>query len=457
MSPSAPTLSRLERGTLVLLLALILGATALGEYRHAFASRRMGDAGVYLRTAWAMRSGADPYTVTDDNNWHYIYPPPFAILLTPLADPPLGADRTGYLPFAVSIGIYLTLNLLLLSIAVHWLASALEASSEHEGVRRQPTGCRRWWLLRLLPLAVCLPPLIQTLERGQSNFYLLLALCGLVACLIRGRRLAAGLCLAGAVCLKIIPAYLLLVPLWRRDARCLAGCGLGLVLGLVALPLVAIGPAATAACYRSLQRQLIAPGLGEGHDDTLAKELTNVTATDTQSFVAVITNVLNPDPATRPDKASLPVRASHWLLSGTFTLLTLLSAWRRGARDPAETAIFVGALALIMLLTSPICHLHYFVLAVPLLMGLLVRQWERLPDGQVPSGRLGLGTGLGAVLAVFLIGQGIPHLVPLFQAARDFGLATGVTLALWATGCLALRWPLAGPVVAPGAVARQAA
>ena len=50
----------------------------------------MTDLQVYLRAAWAVRSGADLYTIIDDNQWHYHYPALFAILMTPLADPPAG-------------------------------------------------------------------------------------------------------------------------------------------------------------------------------------------------------------------------------------------------------------------------------------------------------------------------------------------------------------------------------
>ena len=36
--------------------------------RSAFMQRRMTDLGVYLRAGWAVRSGADIYDVTDDND-----------------------------------------------------------------------------------------------------------------------------------------------------------------------------------------------------------------------------------------------------------------------------------------------------------------------------------------------------------------------------------------------------
>jgi hypothetical protein len=60
--------------------------------------------------------------------------------------------------------------------------------------------------------------------RGQVNLLLLALLCGTAAATLRGRRFRAGLFLAGAICIKVIPAFLLLFPLWRRDGRCLLGC-----------------------------------------------------------------------------------------------------------------------------------------------------------------------------------------------------------------------------------------
>jgi hypothetical protein len=123
------TLDRLtcrDRVGLLLFLTLIVAFGVLVEYRSAFLRRRMGDLGCYLRAAWAVRTGHDLYEVMDDNLWHYNYPPLYAILLTPLADPPRGMDTTGYPPYAVSVAVVYILNLIFLALAVHGLASALE-------------------------------------------------------------------------------------------------------------------------------------------------------------------------------------------------------------------------------------------------------------------------------------------------------------------------------------------
>src|SRR6266511_4036912 len=178
--------------------------------------------------------------------------------------------------------------------------------------------------------------------RGQVNLLLLLLLCGTAGALLRGRRFQAGLWLAGAVCLKVIPVFLLLFPLWRRDARCLAGCAAGLVLGMGVVPLAVLGPVRTAAFYREWAEVLVLPGLGAGGDQARAHELTDVTATASQSFQAMIHNTAYPNPATRPPRPATPVRLAHWGLGGLLTGLTLLLAGRRA--DGPATVLHFGAL-----------------------------------------------------------------------------------------------------------------
>src|SRR5262245_17109635 len=103
-----PSFPGLLRRHVVGLVALVVGVVVVGvvgivvEVRSAYLTRRMTDFQVYLRAAWAVRTGADVYAVQDDNHWHYNYPPLFAILLVPLADAPPGtAPLTGGVPFAV--------------------------------------------------------------------------------------------------------------------------------------------------------------------------------------------------------------------------------------------------------------------------------------------------------------------------------------------------------------------
>ena len=84
----AESLARPQKIGLCLLLLSILLFGIWVEFRGAFLHSRMTDAGVYLRAAWAVRNGKDLYSITDDRGWHYVYPPLFAVAMSPLADPP---------------------------------------------------------------------------------------------------------------------------------------------------------------------------------------------------------------------------------------------------------------------------------------------------------------------------------------------------------------------------------
>jgi alpha-1,2-mannosyltransferase len=267
--------------------------------------------------------------------------------------------------------------------------------------------------------------------RGQANFILLLCVCGLIAGLLRQRRLTAGAYLAGAICLKIFPAYLLLIPLWRRDVRCIIGCAAGLFVGLVLIPAMVLGPQRTLAEYRQLAVVLVEPALGVGDDKTRAEELINVTATDSQSFRSMIHNTLYLDRTQRPPQASPLVQKIHWILGGIFTLLTLaVAGFQRTLTGPA-LVLFAGSLTLIMILMSPVCHTHYFALSLPLVMGLIAWNWER-------TGKAELSPGIISIIALQIIGNTLP-LLPATEILKDVGLATYSALVLWLLACVALR------------------
>jgi alpha-1,2-mannosyltransferase len=447
---------RLTRWDKVALLcfALIIVAFAFRvEQRSAFLQRRMTDAGVYLRAAWAVRSGDDLYHIADDNDWHYNYPPLLAILLTPLADAPAGVARDGLLPYYISVALWFALNLACVLVAVHWLARTLEefdvrrsmfsvvnqdlehrtSNVEHRtsNIELPSPSCREWWTHRLVPLLICLPPVAHTLLRGQVNLLLLMLIAGMLRSLARGRNGQGGMWLAGAICLKIIPAFLLLFPLWRRDWRFLAGCTAGLFVGLVLIPLAALGPQRTVECYEELADGVILPGLTHNGDPTRAKELTDVTGTDSQSFVAVWHNTLYPDRATRPNHAAPWLRRAALGAGGILAFMTLW-VWQRRLRRPidteaAETYLAWGALILVMLFSSPVSHLHYHCLCLPVVMGLLALF---PPQGWLRWGWWGFS-------CIFLTAQTLPH-IPELTPCRDFGLAMYSALLLWMLAIMTL-------------------
>ncbi len=441
--PRYASLRRGERLALIAFFVVIALFAVLVEHRSAFQHTRKGDLNVFLRAGWAVRVGADLYTVTDDNGFHYHYPPLLAILAAPLADPPAGADRTGMLPYSVSVAVCYLLNLFFLACAVHQLARALEriasggcTASGHAQPWNWPIGSRGWWALRLTPILACVIPIGHTLSRGQVNLLLLALFAGFLADLLYRRHFRAGLWLAMAICVKIIPAYLLLLPLWRRDGRCLAGCAVGLVLGLLLVPMLFLGPKRTVDCYREMTRTVLLPGLGKSEEASRAAELTNQTATEGQSILTALHNTLHYDLATRPHKASPELRCLSYALGGLLTLTTLgVFGWQRQQTGSVSASIdlvlFFGLLVLNMLLISPVCHLHYFSLLLPLVMALVADRWQKHKG-------ISLGPRLLTVLILNGIGAFLPQL-PEMNLFRDCGSAMYGSLLVWLTG-IAVLW-----------------
>jgi hypothetical protein len=412
---SPDRITRWQAFGLWLLAAAFVAFGVLAVVRGALLSRPMTDVQVYFRAAWAARTGDDIYTITDDNHWHYHYPPLLAVLSMPLADAPRGADRTGLLPLAVSVGVWYWLSVVALAAGLHVLASALDPDAPRYG--------RRWWALRVGPLLACLTPVFATLVRGQVNLFVLAPLCFAGAALLRGRSWRTGAWLAAAVCLKVYPAFLLLYPLWRRDWRCLGGCAAGLLVGLVLVPAAWFGPGRTIDYFSEWSDVLMRPALGVGDDHARDVELIGATATESQSFGSVLHNTLHFDRATRPREHAPWVRLTHWLIGGVMTLITLLAAGRRRDGHPLQPLLLLCSLTLIMLLLSPVCHLHYFCLAIPLVMGLAARDWE-----SHGAARLSWGL-LGVVLANFVL-NALTHL-PTSDTARDLGFGGYGTILLW--------------------------
>jgi hypothetical protein len=411
-----------------IVISLAIVAVVLGiivEVRSARTSRRMTDLDCYLRGAWAVRVGADPYAVEDDNNWHYNYPPFLAILLGPMADPPAGAEPMAALPFGWSVALWYIAGIVALVFAAHWLATAVET-----GLPRPP--CRygyAWWSLRLGPALLVMPAAARTVARGQVNTIVLFLLAGWIAGVVTARRMRAGMFLAFAACIKVIPAYLFLHTLWRRDLRGLLGGAIGLTLGLVALPVAVSGPTEALQQARTFLDVTLRPGVGAvGSDMSRHDELTSGIATDSQSIMRVVHNLRHPHPWFRPLALERSTLVIHWTAAGILTLLTLAIAGR-GAPTPRGEVLFIGALTVVMSVISPVCHLHYFTFALPLVTAL----WA----GPRPR-------WLTVVFGVFLLA----HVASLFHVEwsrdlpakflREFGTTTVTTLALWAAA-LVLR------------------
>ena len=432
-------------------------------FKSVLLTRKQGDLGCFVRAGWAVRQGGAPlYQVMCDSQWHYNYPPLFAILMTPLADPPqrdlsqtaafiLGLNATPggsgpllavsaaaaspqplypsgpyYVPFPVSVVVFYVISLLLLTLAVHLLANLLES---YKPLPDNPEAAwLRYWRWRLGSVLVCSAPILLTLMRGQVQTLLLLLLVGVAVGLLRGKRLMAGMCIGGAVCLKLFPAFLVVLPLWRRDLRCLIGVVVAVVLGMGVIPGVVLGPRTTIQVYREFAEVLILPGLGLGGSHSRSVELTDVAATKSQAFQVVLVKTIHLG-GKLPAQPAVWMKLVHWSLGAAMTLATLAFLCRPRNDGLALTA-GVGMLALVMVILSPVCHLHYFTVGLPIVMALMACFEDR---------SLAMKVALGVLFAAIMAAWTVP-MITGYGVLRDVGVPLAGALALWLTG-LCTRWP----------------
>lgn len=414
-----------ERAAAVILIAIPIVFGIVVLVRSSFLNTRRTDVGCYLRAGWAVRAGVDPYSVTDDNGWHFAYPPVAALLFVPLADAPANVDRAALLPYPVSVALWYFLSAACIILATHWIASTLEEFSLDPQVRSMPAGRRRWWFVRVFPLLLCLVQIGSTLSRGQVTPILILCVAGMFRATVKGRSWRSGLWLALAICVKLIPAFLVLFPLWRRDRRALAGVALGVLAGFVIIPTLVWGVSGAVSMHERMLKGIILPAMSEAGDQTRAQELTNINGTDHQSIGAILHNYQYwGNLANRPAQPDTWVRVGHWAIGGLLTLLTLWAAGGKRDDDPVRMLLFLGSLFVLMIVISPLSHLHYFAMALPLMTALHAAslEWRKT---LMPSWTT------SAALALACAAYAFPTILTGWQARREAGLPLMASLILY--------------------------
>lgn len=422
----APADARLPRREKVLLGLLVFLLAALGvmtEIRSAQLSTRRTDFYVYTHAAWAVRTGEDIYSATTPSGMHYVYPSAFAVLMLPFAEVPPWAKADGfYVPFSVSVAVWYLLSVVFLGVAVHLFARAVLP----DAVR----GSRRWWYARTMPFCVCLGGVGFSLARGQVNMMLVAMFAAAFAAAVANRRVASGVWLGFTIVLKVIPAVLLLFPFVRKDWRAGAGVAAAAVIGLVVVPVAVWGPQKAIAQHTYFVKNVVLAGASSEDGKAVGKELTETTATDSQSFVAALHHLrhANTPRELRPRNASRNDRLLHWAISGVLVFLTLLAA-RRLTASPGDQLVYFGCACAVMTVITPVSHMHYYAFVLPLAAGLWLRSVAGRP-GEVFADRR-------TFLA--LSAWGVATAVPLFpgvalESLRDMGFGTAATVLLWGFG-----------------------
>jgi hypothetical protein len=147
----------------------------------------------------------------------------------------------------------------------------------------------------------------------------------------------------------------------------------------------------------------------------------------------MIHNTTHQERSTRPHRATATTRWAARIISGILLLAVLAAAWRSPQPDAAATVIVWGALVEVMLLASPVCHLHYFCLSTPLMAGLIAATWKN-------QSRPRLGIPLSVLIALNVAANTVPHFVGM-EVWRDVGIAGYAAVGLLLTALVVLlRW-----------------
>jgi hypothetical protein len=408
---------------LVIYLPLLLHRTANG----------LGDVQVFFRAAWAVWTGYPLYQVVDNHGWSYHYPPTFAILMGPFADPLPGYPAVPWaLPFAASVGIFYALSIAAMVLAAHIWAKALE---DHSGIAL-PQGQTGWWTLRIAPVLLLAPYFGASFARGQPTTILILLVCIFLKLYADRRVVTASAALALAIAIKIFPAAFLIIPLLRRDLRTLVWTAAWCAVFLFALPALVLGLDPTIELYRTLWIERLS-GIAEG--DLAARVAVEISpwSNDMVAFGSMLGRTFSAPAADAPHRLPEWVQvlqlAFDLLIIGLIVVLGRGRFWNWSSSQPDRPyAILVAGAVILAALPAmlPVAQPHYWAHAAPLFAVLIVEHWRR--RGTVAPSMPLIGWAIVACLAYIATG------VTLWEPLRNHGPTTLVMLVLIAAGFVVL-------------------
>jgi hypothetical protein len=338
-----------------------------------------GDVQVFFRAAWAIWTGYPLYEVTDNHGWTYHYPPTFALLLGPFANPLPGYPQPAWaLPYAASIAIWYVFNALCAILSVHLWARALERYAPLQA----EAFWQAWWMLRLAPLLALAPYIGASLERGQPSPLLLLLIVAFFVLYVGDRLVLASLSLAFAITIKVFPLFLLIIPFLRRDWPFMLFTAGWCALLLVALPIVCLGPATTLDLYRAMWTEHLSGIISGSMSARIASEVSPgaYASVSVGAALARIAAGAAFYAAPLPNWASAVQYLLDAALVASVALLGYGGFWNLRRLQPAKGysllvagAVLFAAVPLMISVAKP----NYVVFVLPLLALLVVEAWRR--------------------------------------------------------------------------------
>jgi len=392
--------SKMKWAVLGFALVTVVVLGVLMVHRAAFSTELNSDFMTYRAVGWAVLTGSDIYEVRNSRGWPYVYPPPFAILMTPFAKASA---------FAGSIVWYL-LSVILVVSSVQMCVMMVRVLG--------PFGRNPFWLY-VLSFAMVLFWVGQAAVEGQATILVWWLMAVALYRSQRGRDISGGTALACAGLIKVFPLALLAYFAWKRRWRLVMATISALMVGGIVLPALVYGWQQNLTYWQEWVAVATQPSLG-------------VEVLRPQSKVD--NRVFNPG-----NVRNQALRAVLWRLGaekqarflavvvGSVMALAMLVVVRR-TRSPQDLLIAAAWLAWIVVI-APVSHFHYHMLA---LLPMTVLAYLAL----VKTDSL-LTTTARSALSVYLLASASTL---AFTPLQNVGLLCWTTLGLWALLLFLAAW-----------------
>jgi alpha-1,2-mannosyltransferase len=392
--------SKMKWAVLGFALVTVVVLGVLMVHRAAFSTELNSDFMTYRAVGWAVLTGSDIYEVRNSRGWPYVYPPPFAILMTPFAKASA---------FAGSIVWYL-LSVILVVSSVQMCVMMVRVLG--------PFGRNPFWLY-VLSFAMVLFWVAQAAVEGQATILVWWLMAVALYRSQRGRDISGGTALACAGLIKVFPLALLAYFAWKRRWRLVMATISALMVGGIVLPALVYGWQQNLTYWQEWVAVATQPSLG-------------VEVLRPQSKVD--NRVFNPG-----NVRNQALRAVLWRLGaekqarflavvvGSVMALAMLVVVRR-TRSPQDLLIAAAWLAWIVVI-APVSHFHYHMLA---LLPMTVLAYLAL----VKTDSL-LTTTARSALSVYLLASASTL---AFTPLQNVGLLCWTTLGLWALLLFLAAW-----------------
>ena len=336
---------KIDWGRCIFVAVVVIFIVALGYStvnRAAWLSIERTDYTVYRAAGQAVLDGTSLYEAHNSRGWHYIYPPPFAILMVPFAK--LSKAWGSFLWYVISIT---------------GLASALIMSVRmaREAVFPFSRDVDPWTLYEI-PLFLASPWLVSGVMRCQVSEFIVWLMIASVYFSRCGRNFLAGTSLASAALIKAFPVALLVYFCWRRQWRFMGAFLFCIVVGGFILPSLVYGWQKNLNYWLEWINLVAGPALST--DDARTNnpfygELLQTLKSRNQSIEALILTLKVPLDQAKP-----------LLLFISMSMLGAM-AWLARKVDSRSELMLASAFVTWNVLIPPVAESHYFgVLIFPL-------------------------------------------------------------------------------------------